>query len=88
VAAPPFPGALAARIDFMRVEVAEICGGLALGGSLLRRLGLGPEASRLEALFLAVQERLAEAPPAAAPPAEDQPAELVSASASASASGA
>ena len=71
----------------MRVEVAEICGALALGGSLLRRLGLGPEAARLEALFVAVEERLAEAPPAAAPPAEPQPAELFSDSASASGSG-
>jgi hypothetical protein len=86
VAAPPFPGPLAARIDFMRVEVADICGALALGGSLLRRLGLGAEAARLEALFVAVQERLAEPPPAAAPRAEPQPAELVSGSASASGS--
>jgi hypothetical protein len=39
--------------------VADICGALALGGSLLRRLGLGPEAGRLEALFCAVESRLA-----------------------------
>jgi hypothetical protein len=64
----------------MRVEVAEICGALALGGSLLRRLGLAPEAARLEVLFAAVEERLNEAPPAAASPDEPQPAELVSSS--------
>jgi hypothetical protein len=86
VAPSPFPGTLASRIDFMRVEVVEICGALALGGSLLRRLGLGPEAARLEALFAAVEERLAEAPPGAAPRTEPQSAELVSASASASGS--
>jgi hypothetical protein len=38
--------------------VADICAALALGGSLLRRLGLGPEADRLEALFSAVESRL------------------------------
>jgi hypothetical protein len=54
------PGAPGAAIDFLRDEVAEICGALALGGTLLRRLGLGPEAERLEALFDAVEGRLAE----------------------------
>ena len=44
----------------MRDEVVEICGALALGGSLLRRLGLCAEAGRLEALFGAVEGRLAE----------------------------
>jgi hypothetical protein len=66
----------------MRVEVAEICGALALSGSLLRRLGLAPEAARLEALFAAVEGRLNEAPPAPAPPDEPQPPELVSSSGS------
>jgi hypothetical protein len=47
-------------IDFLRDEVVEICGALALGGTLLRRLGLGAEAERLEALFDAVEGRLAE----------------------------
>ena len=54
------PGAPGTPIDFLRDEVAEICGALALGGTLLRRLGLGPEAERLEALFEAVEGRLAE----------------------------
>ena len=40
--------------------MAEICAALALGGSLLRRLGLGAEAARLEVLFGAVRVRLAE----------------------------
>ena len=44
----------------MRDEVADICGALALGGSLLRRLGLGAEAVRFEALYGAVAARLAE----------------------------
>jgi hypothetical protein len=52
--------AVEAPIDFLRVEVADICGALALGGSLLRRLGLGPEAARLESLYGAVAARLAE----------------------------
>ena len=43
----------------MREEVVEICGALALGGSLLRRLGLWAEAARLEVLFGTVEERLA-----------------------------
>jgi hypothetical protein len=46
-------------IDFLRDEVADICGALALGGSLLRRLGLGSEAVRFESLYGAVAARLA-----------------------------
>ena len=61
----PLPGTSPPPIDFLRAEVVEICGALALGGSLLRRLGLGAEAARLEALFGAVQDRLAEAQSAA-----------------------
>jgi hypothetical protein len=53
------PAAVEASIDFLRVEVADICGALALGGSLLRRLGLGAEAARLESLYGAVAARLA-----------------------------
>jgi hypothetical protein len=47
-------------IDFVRDEVADICGALALGGSLLRRLGLAAEAARFESLYGAVVARLAE----------------------------
>jgi hypothetical protein len=64
VEAPAVP--FTAPVDFLRDEVVEICGALALGGSLLRRLGLALEAARLEALFAVVQERLAEPPPALA----------------------
>ena len=54
-----------AAIGFPRDEVADICGALALGGTLLHRLGLRPEAERLELLFDSVQARLAgQAPPA------------------------
>ncbi len=59
----------------MRDEVAAICGALALGGSLLRRLGLGAEAARLEALFGTVEERLAGSQrPAWSPPGGSSPA--------------
>jgi hypothetical protein len=47
-------------IDFLRDEVADICGALALGGSLLRRLGLQAEALRFESLYGVVATRLAE----------------------------
>jgi hypothetical protein len=66
VEAPASPIPFGAPFDFLRDEVVEICGALALGGSLLRRLGLSLEAARLEALFAAVQRRLAEPPPARA----------------------
>ena len=69
--APAPPDASRAPVDFLRDEVVEICGALALGGSLLRRLGLG-----LEALFAAVQGRLAEPPSTVAVrgPQPDEPA--------------
>ena len=54
------PGPLPPSIDFLRDEVADICGALALGGSLLRRLGLAAEAVRFESLYGAVAARLAE----------------------------
>jgi hypothetical protein len=57
--APALPLWRATTIDFLRDEVVEICAALALGGSLLRRLGLCAEAGRLEALFGAVESRLA-----------------------------
>jgi hypothetical protein len=57
-----------ASIDFLRDEVADICAALALGGSLLRRLGLGAEAVRFESLYGAVAARLAEAPQVPAQP--------------------
>ena len=45
-------------IGFGRDEVADTCGALALGASQLRRLGLGAESTRLEALFGLVEDRL------------------------------
>jgi hypothetical protein len=48
--------------------VADICGALALGATLLRRLGLGAEAGRLEVLFADVEGRLAEGQASAAEP--------------------
>lgn len=73
-------------VDFLKEEVAEICGALALGASLLRRLGLGAEASRLEVLFGAVESRLTETldQPAAAPSGSVAPAFSASPSASGS----
>jgi len=76
-----YPSALASSIDFMKDEVIEICGALALEGTLLRRLGLGAEAARLEVLFSAVQERLTEQ--VMAPSAGIQPASVSSGSVSA-----
>ncbi|HUE06152.1 MAG TPA: hypothetical protein VMP41_01915 [Acidimicrobiales bacterium] len=55
-------------VDFLRDEVADICGALALGGSLLRRLGLGAEAVRFESLYGAVAARLAEGSQSSAEP--------------------
>ena len=63
----PGSSAGAPHIDFLRGEVVEVCAALALGGSLLRRLGLTAEASRLEGLFAAVEARLAEAQSGATP---------------------
>ena len=54
------PAASQPSIDFLKDEVADICGALALGGSLLRRLGLGRRgAAAWSLLFGAVAARLA-----------------------------
>ncbi len=37
---PPPPARFAARVDFLKDEVFEICGALALAESVLTRLGL------------------------------------------------
>jgi hypothetical protein len=52
----------------LRDEVADICGALALGGSLLRRLGLAAEALRFESLYGAVAGRLADGAQSSAEP--------------------
>jgi hypothetical protein len=56
--APPTPAHFAARVDFLKDEVFEICGALALAESLLVRLGLVGEAAYLAAVFEVVEERL------------------------------
>jgi hypothetical protein len=47
----------------LKEEVFEICGALALGESLLLRLGMVSEAARLSALFDAVEGRLVDPQP-------------------------
>ena len=49
-----------ARIDFLKDEVFDICGALALGESLLNRLGLHEEAAFLAAVFDVAEGRLGE----------------------------
>ena len=49
-----------ARVDFLKDEVFAICGALALGESLLLRLGLHNEAAHLGAVFTVVEGRLGE----------------------------
>jgi hypothetical protein len=56
--APPAPAHFAARVDFLKDEVFEICGALALAESLLLRLGRSGEAAYLAAVFEVVEERL------------------------------
>jgi hypothetical protein len=57
---------LAARIDFLKEEVFEICAALALGESMLVRLGMPAEAARMAQLFDAVEGRLAQPQPSEA----------------------
>jgi hypothetical protein len=48
-----------ARIDFLKDDVFDICGALALGESLLHRLGRHDEAAHLGEVFDVVEGRLA-----------------------------
>ena len=57
--APPTPARFASRVEFLKNEVYEICGALALGESLLKRSGLISEAVHLAAVFDVVEGRLA-----------------------------
>jgi hypothetical protein len=52
------PACFATRVDFLKDEVFEICGALALGESLLKRLGMEGEAAHLAAVFDVVEARL------------------------------
>jgi hypothetical protein len=54
----PTPACFAARIDFLKDEVFDICGALALAESLLKRLGMDCEAAHLAAVFDVVEARL------------------------------
>jgi hypothetical protein len=62
----PAPARFAARVDFLKDEVFDICGALALGESLLKRLGMPAEAAHLAAVFEVVEGRLV-APASLAP---------------------
>jgi hypothetical protein len=55
---PPAPARFAPRVDFLKDEVFEICGALALAESLLARLGLPGEAAYLAEVFDVVEGRL------------------------------
>jgi hypothetical protein len=57
---PPPPARFAARVDFLKEEVFEICGALALAESVLSRLGLRGEAAYLASVFDIVEGRLVE----------------------------
>jgi hypothetical protein len=63
---PPEAARFAARVDFLKDEVFEICGALALAESLLVRLGRPGEAAFLATIFDVVEGRLVE--PCATPP--------------------
>jgi hypothetical protein len=63
LSAPAHPAQFSTRIQFLKEEVFEICGALALAESLLLRLGLTAEAGRLSGLFDAVEGRLVEPQP-------------------------
>jgi hypothetical protein len=52
-----------AHIDFLKAEVFDICGALALGESLLNWLGRPDEAAHLAAVFSVVEGRLVESWP-------------------------
>jgi hypothetical protein len=63
---PPSAARFAARVDFLKDEVFEICGALALAESVLVRLGRPGEAAYLATVFDVVEGRLVE-PRATAP---------------------
>jgi hypothetical protein len=52
---PPSPARFAARVDFLKDEVFEICGALALAELLLEGLGLSGEAAYLATVFDVVE---------------------------------
>jgi hypothetical protein len=56
--APCVPARFAARVELLKAEAFEVCGALALGESILRRLRLHGEAAQLAAVFEVVEGRL------------------------------
>jgi hypothetical protein len=61
----PAPARFSARVCFLKNEVFEICGALALAESLLARVGLPAEAAYLATVFDVVEGRLADPGPTA-----------------------
>ena len=57
---PPSPARFAARVDFLKHEVFEICDALARAEFLLARLGEVGEAARLATVFEVAEGRLAD----------------------------
>jgi hypothetical protein len=57
---PPAAARFAAQVGFLKDEVFEICGALALAESLLVRLGRPGEAAYLATVFDVVEGRLVE----------------------------
>jgi hypothetical protein len=57
--APPAPARFASRVEFLKDEVFEICGALALSESVLACLGMTDEAAHVGAVFEVVEGRLA-----------------------------
>jgi hypothetical protein len=60
---PPSPARFAARVDFLKNEVFEICDALARAEVLLARLGLVGEAAYLATVFDVAEGRLADSSP-------------------------
>jgi len=58
-AAPAAPARFASRVEFLKDEVFDICGALALGESILACAGMPDEAAHLGAVFEVVEGRLA-----------------------------
>jgi hypothetical protein len=56
--AHPAPARFASRVEFLKDEVFDICGALALGESILTCLGMPDEAAHLGAVFDVVEGRL------------------------------
>src|SRR5580704_5161105 len=67
----PSPVHFATTVDFVKEDVFEICAALALGESLLRRVGHDRGATRLAGVFDVVEGRLAARQSVGPPPFEE-----------------